>query len=36
MSARFNDKDRLPRFDPVELGVLLLGVAALTAVAVML
>ena len=36
MSARINDKDRLPRFDPVELGVLLLGVAALTAVAVML
>jgi hypothetical protein len=36
MSARIKEKDRLPRFDPVELGVLLLGVAALTAVAVML
>jgi hypothetical protein len=35
MSAH-SDKDRLPRFDPVELGMLLLGVAALTAVAVML
>jgi hypothetical protein len=36
MPAHVSDKDRLPRFDPVELGMLLLGVAALTAVAVML
>jgi hypothetical protein len=36
MSARSSDKDRLPRFDPVEVGMLLLGVVALTAVGVML
>src|ERR1043166_9917630 len=32
MSARSSEKDRLPRFDPVEVGMLLLGVVALTAV----
>jgi hypothetical protein len=36
MSARITPKDGLPRFDPVELAMLLLGVAALTLVAVVL
>jgi hypothetical protein len=36
MSAGVAPKDGLPRFDPVELTMLLLGVAALTLIAVML
>jgi hypothetical protein len=36
MSARITPKGGLPRFDPVELMMLLLGVAALTLVAVVL
>lgn len=36
MSARITPKDGLPRYDPVELAMLLLGVAALTLVAVVL
>jgi hypothetical protein len=36
MSAGVAPKDGLPRFDPVEVTMLLLGVAALTLIAVML
>jgi hypothetical protein len=36
MSARVAPKDGLPRYDAVELAVIVLGVAALTLVAVML
>jgi hypothetical protein len=36
MPARITPKDGLPRFDPVELAMLLLGIAALTLVAVAL
>jgi hypothetical protein len=36
MAAGVAPKDGLPRFDPVEVTMLLLGVAALTLIAVML
>jgi hypothetical protein len=36
MAARVAPKDGLPRYDPVELTVIVLGVAALTLLAVML
>jgi hypothetical protein len=36
MSAGVAPKDGLPRFDPVELTMLLVGVAALTLIAVVL
>jgi hypothetical protein len=36
MSARVGPKNGLPRFDPVELTMLVVGVAALTVIAVVL